>query len=289
MKKYFLSLCLLIGILISVQTTAKADTINLLNSSTEKNISLSESMLNDFRSKESKEALEYLKENSLETKLSESYIKFTKDANGELHMDSRQYSKNEYETLNKIKPRTFPQDSTVENSWMRLIIEINKLSTGRYRFYLFYDWKTRPFFTANDMIAIGYDSNLTFDRTTASSVHEQIIINPSTYEETYSVDMYDYNSSDNYKGETHGIAFKFNLPSSPDLWPTYYHGFLTAEGGFSNTQHISANMTISYSHQQLGFNYDLDDVIEFLSTGDINVKIALFDDVFQVSDEFKRF
>lgn len=56
---------------------------------------------------------------------------------------------------------------------------------------------------------------------------------------------------------------------------------MTVQGGFNNTNNTSGNMEICYSHQQLTFSYNIQDAIEFLTTGNVKIKITGSQDDFK--------
>lgn len=162
-----------------------------------------------------------------------------------------------------------------ENSWMKLSMEADKMSDGRYKFYLFYDWKKRPIFTMNDSITINHDSNLYFDTETAKSFHQQMIVNPQNLEEIYKTEFVDSTDSSKCISALTGIEFKFNLPEASDSWPAYYKGYMTVIGGFTNPYNTSGKMGICYSHNQLKYDHISKEDIDFSMDGTFKDEIDI--------------
>lgn len=248
---------------------------------------LSKSKLNNFKDEESVKALERLKSELTGYKETNIYVRSIKDTNtGEITTDPNYYTLDQMNNIEMIQAKNFPISK--ENSWMRLTMDVYKTSNGQYEFYLFYDWKTKPFFTMDDMIAIGHDSNLSFDTSTARSFHEQVIINPSTGNSSESNVSLDSSNSSKCKSSINGVGFKFNLPSSPDTWPAYYQGYMTVKGQFTNPNITSGSMEICYSHQQLSFSYNIQDALDFLTSGSVKIKLTGSHDEFKYGDAFER-
>lgn len=235
-------------------------------------------------------ALNYLKDNAVSSTTTEYYVRSITDSNGNTIVDPKKYTETEYNAIEiKNSLRDFNNNQYYENSWMKLKLEAYKLSNGDYDFYMFYNWKNRPFLTFNDVIGFSYPSTLSCDTTSAMSYHRQTIVNPTTLATSYTTEVHKSNESSNFKSSMNGVSFKFDLPSAPDTWPAYYEGYLNVHGDFTNPSNTSSTIELSYIHQQISLPYDIQDAVEFLTTGSIKVKIAGGQDEFRAADRFNRF
>lgn len=191
-------------------------------------------------------ALAYLNENAISATINEYYLRTITMPNGSYITDPIRYTEDEYMALeNQRASRDFNNEHFYENSWMRLKLEAYELYSGDYDFYMFYSWKTKPIFTRNDIIGFSYPSTLACDSTSASSFHRQTLINVSTNQAIYSTQTYNSTNHSNFKSSLNGLAFKFDLPSSPDMWPTYYDGYLNVKGGFTNSSINATTIELS--------------------------------------------
>ncbi|MBU3134629.1 hypothetical protein KPL40_19700 [Clostridium gasigenes] len=295
-KKQVLSIALALGVLFSVCTPTKV----MADSNIDVKDFIEKSELNKYIDDEkSVESLKELSKNAVSATSSEYYVRYVADEDNNVAMDPKKYTEEEYnefknteEAVNELTNITgYSLNTTPErsNSWIHLRFESYKAPDGQYDFYIFYDWKNKPMWTGKDVISLGYTSNITVDTTSVRSHHTQLMNNPITSEPYYSSQDYNYLNNSNCKTDLNGIAFKFDLPSSPDTWPAFYNGYMTAKGRFSNTQHTSATMEMAYTHQQIGFAYNIQDAINFLTTGKVEIKMVSTYDVFRAADEFLRY
>lgn len=273
-------------------TVASAEPTSLMNIDLKEfkydiNKALEKSKLNDFINEaESQDKLNNLKETATAYQTKEVYVRFIMDENAEVSIDPKFYSENEYE-LYEQNARQFP--TSIENSWMRLNMEIYKLGSYQYEFMVFYNWKTKPFFTFNDVVGLGHDSNINFDNETAYSMHQQIIINPSTGVPNYTTNRYTNANLENCKTTLNGVAFKFNLPSSPDIWAAYYQGYIGVKGEFNGPSTTSGTLEMSYIHSELALNFDVQASINFKPSGEIVASIVGSQDELRWADIFRKF
>lgn len=247
----------------AAQTTNQLNKVNFKKISTNVEEQLRDSLLNNFSNKESKNALKNLSKNAIGYTEVDVYKRTIRDnVTGEIIKDPNFYTSDEMEKIENeqnsnsgiIQPRSFP--TTKENSWIRLKMEVYKLSSGKYDFYVFYNWKTKPYFTMNDVIGLGHDSNMYFDNATANSFHQQTIVNPTTLVETFSTQSYKSTSLSNCKTTLTGVAFKFKLPTSPDTWPTFYEGYINVKGGFTGstvTNSFFKTFPFSFSYTKISY------------------------------------
>ena len=252
---------------------------------------LASSELNKFADDEApSNSLNYLKDNAVSSTITEYYLRSTTDSDGNTVVDPKKYTEEEYNEIKVQKmPRDFNNDRFYENSWVRLKLEAYKLSNGDYDFYMFYNWKTKPMLTFSDVIGLSYPSTLACDTTSAFSYHRQTLINPTTQAVSYSSKTHKFGESSYFKSSLNGVSFKFDLPSSPDTWPTYYEGYLNVHGGFTTPSTTASTIELSYIHQQISLPYNIQDAVEFLATGKIQVKITGGQDEFRAADRFNRF
>lgn len=82
----------------------------------------------------------------------------------------------------------------------------------------------------------------------------------------------DYKSSntDHCNTDVHGVGFKFKLQTVADSTPAYYQGLIDVKGSVLGS---SGNLQLSYGHSQFKSDYDINDAINFLSSGKIEFKI----------------
>lgn len=135
---------------------SSAFTINRNLDDTSIEVAIENSRLNDFANE-----IEYLKENAVASQSKEVYVRFMTDKNDVVSVDPKAYSELEYEMIEDNKLRAFPISQ--ENNWIRLKIEVYKMSNNKYELIVFYDWKTKPIFTFKDVLGIGHDSSFNFD------------------------------------------------------------------------------------------------------------------------------
>ena len=103
--------------------------------------------------------MEYLKANAIATTSQNYYINAIEDESGNISYE--QYSEEEYEEIaNTLSVTSFPKDNVAQNSWLRLTFEASKLSNGKYQFFMFYSWKTKPLVTLYDTVGLSYSINL---------------------------------------------------------------------------------------------------------------------------------
>lgn len=251
---------------------------------------LNSSELNKFTNdEESLKALNSLKEDAVSSTQTEYYLRSITDSEGITIADPKQYTEEEYNAQHLLDKYDFDNNKFYENSWIKLKLETYKLANGDYNVYMFYNWKTKPMLMFHDVIGLSYHSTFAVDASSARSHHRQTIINPITQQATYSSTNHTSSEPSYFKSNMNGLAFKFDLPSSPDTWPAYYEGYLNVKGGFTGSGVTASTLEISYIHQQLSLPYNIQDAIDFLSTGKIQVKIAGGQDEFRFADRFKRY
>lgn len=258
---------------------------------------IAKSQLNNFKNDpKSVEALKELEKNAVSYNSSQAYIRVIQDGCGNVKVDPKKYTEEEYELLegqdkllklydNKKITRSFPNKS--ENSWIRINLDGYEKSNGEYEFYLFYDWKKRPLCYFSDVLALGHDSNIYFNNSTARSHHESISIDLFEQEKAYVKD-YKSSQSSHCKTSVNGIAFKFKIDKVSDVNKSMHRGYMTVKGRFTNSTTKAGNMEISYAHTQLAFDYNIQDAIEFLTSGNIKLKVKGYQDVISYSDVFYR-
>lgn len=267
--------------------------MELTKSNFKTNISegIAKSQLNNFKNDpKSVETLKELEKNAVSYSSREAYMRITEDESGNIKVDPKKYTEEEYklsERQNKHKrvKRSFP--AKTENSWLKLKMDAFKSRNGEYDFFVFYEWKKRPLIYFDDILALGHDSNIYFNNSTARSHHESTSVGLFETQE-YFVKDYSSSQRSNCKTSVNGVAFKFRNSKVPDVNPAINQGYLTVKGGFTNSATVSGNMEISYAHAQLGLNYGIQDAIEFLSSGSIKLKAKITSDVLSYADVFHR-
>lgn len=202
--------------------------------------------------------------------------------------DEIEYYKSKIEdkvNKNLITPYSWLPGNTYtrSNSWIKLDFKSVTLSSGSYRFYTYYKWLKKPFFTKSDVIALGHDSNFSFDTASLYSKHYQYI----NYVETQNI-SYNYNNVNNAYATTAGVSIKFPMPSSPDTAAATYNGYLRVDGRFTNSNIRSGNLHILYGHSELAFDFNLRDAISFATSGIPSFSITGSQDEFTFTDQFLR-
>lgn len=293
--KCFLLLCLALVL----QLTTIPQEVFAEEENTDESIDMSQSILYQYNTDDPtiKSEIEFLKTNAISLTSQKYYKKLeSKDSikNSKIYTYSeyikeiRKEKISENQTINEsngsiaysIIPGT---DYTKSNSWMELTVESYKLVGDQYKIYLHYRWLTRPIWQQDDTIAIGYDSNLTCDTTSVYGYHvQEPILSP--YSRSVVINRYSDNS---VKTDIHGIASQFNIAIPNNIAYSLY-GYIVGNFRFSNTNHISANMEFFYGHQQLSFDYNIQDAIDFATSGDVTLNIIGDQDEFKFADEFLR-
>lgn len=232
--------------------------------------------------------IQFIKENAVDLSSKKVYYEIVSDKktgetlekNLRTEEDYKNFKQKDSMILYSFKP---DKSYTRSNSWIELEFKSVTLSSGKYRLYVYYDWKTKPFFTLNDVLALGHDSNMSFNTSSFYSKHYQYIYSNRTQNDSYT-----YDDTDNVYSTTSGVSVKFDLPSSPDTSPTDYNGYLRVDAEFTNPNITSGNLHCLYGHSQLSISFDLRDAISFATSGVPSFSITGAQDEFTFGDQFLK-
>lgn len=146
------------------------------------------------------------------------------------------------------------EDVNDTTKWIRLTQQIFQSYSNalKYDIYGFYEWKDSPFFMKDDIITLGHDSNMTFDKLGAYSSHTVPIPNGSEANRADYTVNFDYTAgSSHFTADIGGIAFQFPLSVSYTVneqnQQEYPYGLMHVS---ANKVASSSNLTFYYSHRQ---------------------------------------
>lgn len=198
------------------------------------------------------EAIDEMEKNAIEFKSENYYMRQISD-NEDSIVDPQVYSKEEYNQIqNEENISTFSlkpgKNPTVKNSWIKLTLEAYKQSNDYYTFTLHYDWIDPPNLRFSDVIALGHDSNFSFDTTSMKSYHKHYGYNNQSSSFSYT---YSKNYPDNLYAKDYYLAAKFKLDSNPLYGLDRYSGYIQAKGRFTNSSTSSGTLSFLYGHSQL--------------------------------------
>lgn len=262
---------------ISITTSFMISTPNAAtnNSSTESRFNLEDSKLKEYSSyPEVQNLIENLSENALEGNVVETYLKVGEDSNG--NSFEKAYTESEYLEQSLITPMDLPIEQNF--GWIKLRLEsYQKAGTNDITVAGFYEWLSRPFFSGHDTLAIGHDASITFNNQSCFGAFispDYDSVTESNIQKVQRVNRADGNS---FKTDASGVAYKFKLGDSQGINDPVYpsilfdNGMMYVEGTVLNG---SGNLQLSYGHAQLSLNYNVNDVVSFLTTGAITFNVA---------------
>lgn len=221
--------------------------------------------------------------------VNELYYKIEQNKDGKV--ESKPYTKQEYlnETKKgseKITPQIIsPGHSRSEDyGWLKLELEVSDFGNNQCSIGAFYRWEKQPLYQAEDLFAIGHDSNILFD--TANSFF--IALSPYDDISGYHQEVERVTGTDpnKCKSDPLGVAFKFLCISTSSFSQgdiDYPFGMAYVDGTLTNN--VGANISISYTHRTLATDYNIQDAINFLTSGSISIKVKNVDETKGFGDE----
>lgn len=237
------------------------------------------------------EAIDEMEKNAIEFRSQDYYMRqITND--DETTVDSNVYSEKEYNLMKNdenistftLKPGKNP---TVKNSWIKLTLEAYKQSNEYYTFTLHYDWVDTPNLRFTDVIALGHDSNFSFDTTSMKSYHKHSGYNNKSSSFSYT---YSKNYPTNLYAKDYYVGAKFNLDSNPLYGLDKYSGYIQAKGRFTNSSTSSGTLSFLYGHLQAGLSFSLSTSITKKGECSLSFSpnLSISYDQFQHQDEFVK-
>lgn len=165
---------------------------------------------------------------------------------------AKAYTEKEYlAEKNLIKPLTSVTTPYSQYNWITLTLEVDKSykNDGTYEIYGFYSWKTLPFFTGKDFIALTHDSNITFNpQQTKGSINYDTYL--SNGDVATSTNPFNNNSSDfTYAGGN--VGYRFQLHDGTNQTD---YGFIGTTGARPTSS--SSNIVFTYEHQGLSITWN---------------------------------
>lgn len=203
------------------------------------------------------------------------------------------YTEEEYLNNSRENSSTYSlgigNNDSVSNDWMKFTLEVVKKTNSQYTFTLHYDWLTPPNLKFTDVIALGHDSNLTFDTQSIKSYHKHYGYNSNSSSFSYN---YNNNFPDNINAKDYFVGIKFKLDTSTLYGMDKYCGYIKVDGRFSNTNTVSGTLSFLYGHTQIGINlgWGLSTAIKKQGECTLNFDpgITVTCDQFQYQDEFVK-
>lgn len=286
MKKYlasFICSALIIGTMSITNNIVKADNVN------EKQF---DSLLYQYADDPFvAEAIDEMEKNAIEFRSQDYYMRKITDDDGST-VDSNVYTEKEYNLMKdneeistfSLKPGKNP---TVKNSWIKLTLEAYKQSNGYYTFTLHYDWINPPNLKFTDVIALGHDSNFSFDTTSMKSYHKHYGYNNASSSFSYT---YSKNYPTNLYAKDYYVGAKFKLDTNPLYGMDKYSGYIQAKGRFTNSSTSSGTLSFLYGHLEFGLDYSLSSSITKKGECSLSFSpsLSLSSDEFQHQDEFVK-
>ena len=181
-------------------------------------------------------------------------------------IETNVYSKEEYTELVEdesdlytLRPNVEPP---VSNSWMKLTLETyTTIGSEYYTFLLHYDWLTPPNLRFRDVIALGHDSNFSFDTTSLRSFHTHY-----GYGNKSSSFAYTYATAylENLYAKDYFVGEMFKLDTTELYGNDKYKGYISVKGRFTNSSTTSGTLSFLYGHTTLGvtLGWDLSTAIK---------------------------
>lgn len=182
----------------------------------------------------------------------------SQDVNSFTEEKVKSFTKEEYinemknEMKNEIGTFALTPDFDVPTNdkynWIKFRISVvklaNKFNNNEYSISASYEWKKHPFISlGGDVFAISHDSNITFDPTNV--VQESRFY---SIQNPFGKSYYQTNTSSSFVESFYGVGFKvpLNIPDNEQLPAP--RGLIAL---YANKAGSSANVAVSYSHQQI--------------------------------------
>lgn len=250
---------------------------------------LEHSKLKNFlNTQEGRDLYENIKNNAVGFSSSDSYVKL--DSKG-LEVPEA-CSENDYveylEDQSKLPQLyTVPSDSGNRYSWIKLSLEAYDFGNNEYMFSGFFEWLTKPYFTRNDVIALGHDSSIGFDTDSAFGFYQCEYYTSANLDPVYSFKRFDFSADQtNTNASTNGVAYKFKLQTTPDMYPARHTGAIHCSGQINAAN--GGNLQISYGHSEISIDFNIESAISWKSSGAISFNVSGSQDVATHGDNLKK-
>lgn len=229
---------------------------------------------------ESKAAYENVKNNAISMSTSTQYVKMDLENNEVVDIETNSLYKAANSTLGS-------SSSGNRYSWIKLTVESYNMGGSKYLCAGFYEWLQLPFFKGNDVIALGHDSTMSFDTSSAFGFNQCEYFDYSNQVHTITENFRFKDDQKNTAASTNGVAYKFNLPNLSERTaqlarrPTYT-GAIYCNGTLNSR---SGNIQVSYGHSEVAITTSLGVCLKWKSTGGINFNVIGTQDIATHGDE----
>lgn len=243
---------------------------------------------NFLNTQEGRDLYENIKNNAVGLSSSDSYVKL--DNNGLEAPETcpeGDYVKYLEDQSKLPQLRSLPSNSGNRYSWIKLSLEAYDFGNNDYMFSGFFEWLTKPYFTKNDVIALGHDSSIGFDTNSAFGYYQCEYYTSANLDPIYSFKHFDFSADQtNTTASTNGVAYKFKLQTTPDMYPARHIGAIHCNGHINSAN--GGNLQISYGHSEISVDFNIGAVIGWKSNGSISFNISGSQDVATHGDSLKK-
>ena len=275
MKKFFallLSTIFMIWIFnVSLNVSAKEEESTATTDRSEVLDYLEDSSIKQFaNTPEGKAAYENVKNNAVKVSKSDTYVRFDtlNQDNEPISFDEKQYNE---QLVNQKMRRSMSSNSGNRYSWIKLTVEAYGFNDGSYMFCGFFNWLTKPFFTGNDVIALGHDSSIVFNTDSTFGYYQCEYMTSASGKTDLSFYHFDFaQDKTNTTATTTGVGAKFKLQHTQDSYPAVHSGAIYCNGWLNASK---GNLQVSYGHSQLSINTSISASITWLPSGAIKFDV----------------
>lgn len=255
------------------------------------NIKKFDSKLYEYNDEFVEEDIKDMEENAVEFRTISYYLNNIEDEEtGE--SNTIVYSEEEYLNNNRQELSTYSlgtgSNASISNSWIKLTLEAYDNLNNNYTFTLYYDWLTPPNIKLTDLIALGHDSNFSFDTKSIRSYHRHYGYNNSS---SFGY-IYNDHYPDNLYAKDYYVGAKFKLDTTQLYGNDKYSGYIKVNGRFTNTNTVSGTLSFLYGHTEFQpiINWDIATAVKKEGECTLNFSpgLGFTKDEFQHQDEFLR-
>jgi len=254
--------------------TAFADEVKT-QSKEELNTQIENSYVKKFSNsnEQAKAAYENVKNNAISMETSTEYVQMCLDEVVDEETNSLDEAANSIYGLSSNSGNRY--------SWIKLTIESYHMGDSNYLFAGFYDWSQLPYFTGSDVLALGHDSSISFNTSSAFGFNQCEYVDYFNRPQTIVKNFNFADNQTNTDSSTSGVAYKFHLAklseNTAQLAKTpKYTGAIYCNGRLNAS---NGNLQISYGHSELAITTSLNTMIKWHSTGGITFSVVGTKDV----------
>lgn len=242
-----------------------------------------------------------LKSEAIDSQSKTTYIRFSESDDNQMKVE--QVSKEDFGKRFIQDSISRSQENPIEksNSWLKLRLEAYTSDHENYNLVGGYTWLKDPVCTFSDVFALGHDATSTFNTSKSRSYHQSPWHGPTTtggpmvYQDKDS--MFNGNDGTHCKSDVSGVAYKFDLQASwcyhpysndPEYGASHHpFGLIWCDCTLTSPS-AGGNVQLSYVHQEVSFPYNIQDAVNFLTTGKVDAKIIGAQDEFTVGDRIGK-